>query len=98
MPEGNFKVTAGTPKTYATEQDSGMILTYSFCATCGCVISKIGDAEAFNGVVLVVAGSLDDVSGPDKAEPAIEFYADKRVSWLPGLAGKEQMKGFSAKL
>ncbi|OAL17444.1 hypothetical protein AYO22_11667 [Fonsecaea multimorphosa] len=75
VPEGNFKITAGAPKTYATTQDSGMILTYSFCANCGCVINKVGDAEGFRGVVLIVAGSLDDTSGVETAEPGVEFYS-----------------------
>jgi hypothetical protein len=72
-----------------------MILTYTFCAHCGCVISKIGDAEAFKGVVLIVAGSLDDESSVDDAEPGIEFYASKRASWLPALEGKGQCREFS---
>ncbi|KAJ9605638.1 hypothetical protein H2200_009487 [Cladophialophora chaetospira] len=95
VPEGNFKVTSGKPKTYATTQDSGMTLTYSFCENCGCVINKIGDAEAFRGVTLIVAGSLDDESGVGDAEPGVEFYVSKRASWLPELVGKGQMKEFS---
>ncbi|ETI27067.1 hypothetical protein G647_09749 [Cladophialophora carrionii CBS 160.54] len=95
VPEGNFKVTKGTPKTYATTQDSGMILKYSFCENCGCVISKVGDGEAFQGVTLILAGSLDDESGVEGAEPAVEFYVSKRATWLPALAGKGQMQEFS---
>lgn len=72
-----------------------MILTYSFCETCGCTVTKTGDAEAFGGVILVVAGSLDDVSGVEKADPGVEFYVSRRVSWLPALAGKGQMQEFS---
>ncbi|KIW86716.1 uncharacterized protein Z519_12702 [Cladophialophora bantiana CBS 173.52] len=95
VPEGNFKVTVGTPKTYATTQDSGMTLTYSFCANCGNVISKVGDAEGFPGVILILAGSLDNVSGVETAEPGVEFYVSKRASWLPELIGKGQMQDFS---
>lgn len=95
VPEGNFRVVAGKPKTYATTQDSGMTLTYSFCENCGCVISKVADAEAFRGVTLVLAGSLDDEFGVEVAEPGVEFYVSKRASWLPELAGKGQMKEFS---
>jgi hypothetical protein len=95
VPAGNFKVTKGTPKTYSTTQDSGMTLTYSFCENCGCVISKGADGEAFHGVTLILAGSLDDESGVEDAEPGVEFYVSKRASWLPALAGKGQMQEFS---
>ncbi|KIW30702.1 uncharacterized protein PV07_02410 [Cladophialophora immunda] len=95
VPEGNFKITTGTPKTYATTQDSGMTLTYSFCANCGCVINKVGDAEGFRGVVLIVAGSLDDASGVETAEPGVEFYVSRRASWLPALDGKGQLQEFA---
>ncbi|KAH0847845.1 hypothetical protein AYO21_04047 [Fonsecaea monophora] len=94
VPEGNFKITAGTPKRYAATQDSGMTLTYSFCTECGCVINKVGDAEAFRGVILVVAGSLDDESAVDTADPNVEFYVSKRASWLPALDGKGQFHEF----
>jgi hypothetical protein len=88
-------LTRKTDANLATTQDSGMTLTYSFCDHCGCVISKIGDAEAFKGVVLIVAGSLDDKYNIDDAEPGVEFYVSKRASWLPALEGKGQMKEFS---
>jgi hypothetical protein len=95
VPEAAFKLTAGQPKTYATTQDSGMTLAYSFCDHCGCVTNKAGDAEAFRGVVLILAGSLDDKYGVNDAEPGVEFYVSKRASWLPALAGKGQMHEFS---
>jgi hypothetical protein len=95
VPDSNFKITAGKPKTYATVQDSGMTLTYSFCVNCGNTVTKTGDADAFRGVTLIVAGSLDDDSGVENAEPGIEFYVSRRASWLPALAGKAQMKEFS---
>ncbi len=95
VPDGNFKVTAGTPKSYAATQDSGMTLTYSFCGNCGCTVFKTGDAEAFRGMTIVQAGSLDDLAGVEQAEPGAELYVSRRVSWLPALAGKGQMQEFS---
>ncbi|KAK7897508.1 hypothetical protein LTR67_004135 [Exophiala xenobiotica] len=96
VPEDKFKITSGTPKTYATTQDSGMTLTYSFCGNCGCNVSKIGDGEAFRGVVIIQAGSLDDIAGIEDAEPGAELYVSRRVSWLPALAGKGQVQEFPA--
>jgi hypothetical protein len=95
VPEDRFKVTAGTPKAYSTKQDSGMILTYSFCGNCGCTISKIGDAEAFKGIVIVQAGSLDGDVGVSVAEPQAELWVSRRVPWLSAMEGKGQMKEFS---
>jgi hypothetical protein len=93
--EDKFKITAGNPKTYPATQDSGMTLTYSFCGKCGCTVSKVGDAEAFKGVVIVQAGSLDDISGIEGSEPGAELYVSRRVPWLPALQGKGQMWEFS---
>jgi hypothetical protein len=95
VPEGNFDFTSGTPKTYATRQDSGMTLTYSFCGNCGCTVSKVADAEAFKGIVLIQAGSLDDVKGIEGAEPGAELYVSRRVGWLNELEGKGQMWEFT---
>ncbi|KAL6241560.1 hypothetical protein RBB50_011583 [Rhinocladiella similis] len=94
VPEDKFKVTSGKPKTYATIQDSGMTLTYSFCENCGCNLFKVGSGDAFKGVILVQAGSLDDPEEVQKAEPEAELYVSKRVEWLPSLAGKGQVLEF----
>ena len=72
-----------------------MTVTYSFCENCGSTMTKVGSAEAFKGVTMILAGSLDDESGVDGAEPGVEFYVSKRASWLPALADKPQMKEFS---
>jgi hypothetical protein len=95
VPENRFKITAGTPKTYSTKQDSGMTLTYSFCGTCGCTVSKVGDAEAFKDIVIVQAGSLDEVSAFDGMAPQAELWTSRRAAWLPAMDGKGQMKEFS---
>jgi hypothetical protein len=71
-----------------------MNLTYCFCGTCGCLLTKTADADAFKGVVLVVAGSLDDEGGVAAAEPGAEFYVKNRAPWLPELNGKQQAKEF----
>jgi hypothetical protein len=95
IPEQNFKLTRGTPRTFATKQDSGMILTYSFCEVCGVTVSKVADAEAFKGVILVQAGSLDDEGGLGEADPGVELYVSRRVSWLSALEAKGQMWEFT---
>ena len=71
-----------------------MTLTYSFCGNCGCTISKVGDLDAFKGIVIVQAGSLDDIHGIENADPQAELYVSRRVPWLPALDGKGQMAEF----
>ena len=94
VPEKAYKVTVGSPKTYSTKQDSGMMLTYSFCATCGCTISKIGDAEDFKGIVIVQAGSLDDDAVFKATDPQAELWVSRRVPWLSAMEGRAQMAEF----
>lgn len=71
-----------------------MTLTYSFCGNCGCNLFKLGSGDAFKGVVLIQAGSLDDPEEVERAEPQAELYVSKRVKWLPTLAGKDQVLEF----
>ena len=73
-----------------------MTLTYSFCGNCGVTLSKVGDAEAFKGVVIVQAGTMNE--GEDfegMAAPEVELYTKERVGWLPALEGRGQMREFS---
>lgn len=93
--EDNFNITSGTPKTYSTKQDSGITFTYSFCPDCGRAIYKTGAADAFNGVMIIQAGSLDNMEDIDKWGPDAELWVSKRVKWLHAMDGKAQMKEFS---
>ena len=72
-----------------------MKLTYSFCGYCGTTVSKAGDAEAFKDIVLVQAGTLDDIKEIEAADPEAELYVSRRVPWLPALNGKGQMWEFT---
>ena len=72
-----------------------MSLTYNFCGTCGSTVSKFADADAFKGIILVQAGSLDDIKGIEGADPGQELYTSRRVPWLPALEGKGQAWEFS---
>lgn len=83
---------------HSTKQDSGIILTYSFCATCACRIFVTASSQKFKGMLIVQAGSLDDVdryhTGLEKYEPQDEVWVQKRVSWLQPLEGKAQLQDF----
>jgi hypothetical protein len=94
IPKDNYRVTSGTPKTYNWTHESGMRMTFSFCGDCGVNISKTGDHDAFKGLVIVQAGTLDDVTGIVKAAPAAELYVKDRVSWVPEFVGVGQIQEF----
>jgi hypothetical protein len=108
LPAPSLQVTRGKPKSYATTQDSGMTLHYHFCGVCGTTLYKTADAAAFEGVVILQAGSVDsfpnseDRNGKDgegkemMKEPDVELWTLKRVAWLAPLAGTAQMRTFEA--
>ena len=58
-------------------------------------MAKTGDAEAFRGLVMVQAGSLDDEKKIDEWEVERELWVTKRVGWLKRMQGKEQCREFS---
>lgn len=88
IPRAHYRFTAGTPKTYATKLDGGMRLTYSFYDSCGTTVWKAGDAEAFKDIVLVQAGTLDDIKEIETEDQEAELYVSRRVPWLPAWAGQ----------
>lgn len=95
IPEDSYRITSGTPKTYDWTHESGMKMEFSFCGDCGVTVSKTGDNDAFKGLIIVQAGTLDDEKGLERAAPATELYVKNRVSWIPELAGVGQMQEFS---
>ncbi|KAK5710431.1 hypothetical protein LTR17_018879 [Elasticomyces elasticus] len=85
VPDDKYHVTSGTPKTYDWTHESGMKMEFSFCGDCGANISKTGDHDAFKGMVIVQAGSLDEKQEQELPAPVAELYVKQRVSWLPAL-------------
>jgi hypothetical protein len=69
-----------------------MKMCFSFCGDCGVNISKTGDHEAFKGVVIVQAGTLDNEDGIEQAAPAAELYVSNRVSWVAEVVGVVQIQ------
>lgn len=92
LPEDKFNVIAGSAKSYTSTHESGKKLTVYFCGDCGSAIYKTH--ELFPGMVVILAGTLDDPQGVEQAKPVVELYSKHRVSWLPGFSWTEQKDEF----
>ncbi|KAL1585116.1 hypothetical protein WHR41_06523 [Cladosporium halotolerans] len=90
IPNEGFKITSGSPKTWAKRADSGADVTTSFCGDCGTNMWRTTPTFGENRVVKV--GILDDLSVLNSFEPAVELYAPERVSWLKKQEGAAQLK------
>lgn len=82
--EGDY-VQQGDTKVYEDIGDSGKPVYRHFCGNCGSpIISKVA---AMPGVVMLKAGTLDDLGG---VKPAIEVYTDHAVDWVAPIAGAKR--------
>ena len=86
-------ITAGSPKTISKTADGGNTVTSHFCGDCGSTL--FSDGAGFPGMKVVKAGVLDDVDALDRARPAAELFAAKRVAWVKEVEGAEQKKTMS---
>lgn len=73
-----------------------MTLTIHFCSNCGSCVYKEGTDAAFQGTVIVQAGTLDK-GGMELGDvrPGAELWVKQRVPWLPDLKGAAQLLDFS---
>ena len=67
----------GELKTYADKGDSGKVVYRRFCPECGSTI--MDEAEAMPGVLMILAGTLDDTSW---VKPASQIYCDSAQPWV----------------
>lgn len=93
VPEDGFKVTAGSPKSYAKSADGGNTITSHFCGDCGSTLFR--DGPTFKGTKVIKVGVMDDVGALAHAKPTVELYAPNRVSWVPEVPGAAQKQGMS---
>jgi hypothetical protein len=81
IPEAAY-VQTGESRVYDDKGDSGLAVWRHFCPDCGSpIISRIA---VMPGVVMVKAGTLDDLSG---VAPTVEVYADHAVDWVSPVPG-----------
>ncbi|KAM5354827.1 hypothetical protein ACJ41O_001473 [Fusarium nematophilum] len=89
VPEQNFTLTKGQPKSFSMEHEWGMTLTVNFCPECGTTLWKDSTAEHLKGLRLVQGGTVADAKKLDGQINA-ELYAPERVAWLAPLGGAAQ--------
>ncbi len=81
--EGDYSQT-GETKVFADKGDSGQGVFRHFCPNCGSpILSKVA---VMPGMVMVKAGTLDDMTG---ITPGVEVYTDHAAQWVapaPGAA------------
>lgn len=75
----------GTPKTFTKTADSGRSITSYFCPECGTTVYREG--EWLEGHKILKTGVLDDPEWQSAKAPESEAWAQRKVRWLPELAG-----------
>ena len=69
---------SGEPKTYASKGDSGKEVVAKFCPDCGSTI--LSEPEAFAGMSIVRAGTLDDTSWLKRCSPGCPWAESCKAS------------------
>lgn len=81
VPKDGFSL-AGPVASYTDTAASGRTLQRRFCSTCGS--SLMSEAEAFPGMLIIKAGTLDDRSW---VKPSAHVWASSKQSWCDIPAG-----------
>jgi len=78
VPQDDFTLISGTPKSFAYVAESGKKLRRNFCPDCGARLFT-SELEAFPGLVFVMLGSLDDA---ETIAPGLEMFTKRRHAWM----------------
>jgi len=81
VPQDDFTLVSGTPKSFHYVADSGNGLDRNFCPDCGARLFT-SNLQGFPGLVFVMLGSLDQ---PDGIAPKMEIFTKRRLKWTKAL-------------
>lgn len=85
-----FTVIKGTPKEFPKTADSGKTITSHFCGDCGTTLWR--ETETYGNSKIIKAGTLDGKDTLDSVQPQVELFVKNRVSWVPAVAGAQQLE------
>lgn len=97
VPSKAFQLTSGSGalKTVKTKHmDEGFEFSLSFCPECGSPIYAVPHFEPQPDIVVVQAGTLDDVSSLEKT-PATELNVKHRLPWVAQIDGAAQKEKYT---
>jgi hypothetical protein len=77
VPQNDFTLISGNPKSFHYIAESGKGLDRNFCPDCGSRVFT-SNLESFPGTVFVILGSLDR---PDLIAPRLEMFTKRRLNW-----------------
>jgi hypothetical protein len=78
VPRGAVAITAGAPKCWRRQADSGRFMRCWFCGDCGARLYN--EPESRSDVTVIKPGTLDDTSWLD---PVGEIWTRSRQPWVP---------------
>ena len=81
VPEDDFTLLSGKPKSFHYVAESGKGLDRNFCPDCGARLFST-NLESFPGAVFVTLGSLDR---PELVAPMVEMFTKRRLKWEKAL-------------
>ncbi|KAJ3534005.1 hypothetical protein NM208_g7728 [Fusarium decemcellulare] len=92
VPAAGFKETTGKAKSYTSKGPSGNNGSSFFCENCGSPLYIKSDLGP--GLVIIKAGSLDDVSLLEgKFKPSAEIFCETKLNFLPAVEGLTSFPG-----
>ncbi|MEL6576725.1 MAG: GFA family protein [Pseudomonadota bacterium] len=79
MPTDAVRITGETHAVYEDRSGaSGEPFERHFCSRCGSSIA--GRGNAYEGLTLLKAGTLDD---PEAVKPSVHIWGSEKLSWVP---------------
>ena len=98
VPLQSFQYESGSPVKSAmvTHEEGNFELTVNFCSDCGTSCHK--EAELFDGVAIIFAGTLDDGEALLKSPPNAELWVKDKLPWLGDVKGAKLCQEFDSDL
>lgn len=85
-----YRGLSGTQKHFNRKGLSGKNVKYTFCDNC-CTLMTV-EAEAFEGMIIVKPGTLDDKDAINSSKPTQKLFTKDRPTWCAELAGTKQVE------